>query len=111
MRILGFMAGAMGLDTGIDSSMFENLTCGMVAPFCNMGGELGSYVLQVCPATCGLCEDNEDGSVNPLNPGKYRVAGVHYHAHIVGREMYATLLHDEPAEETAVQVQKQVPDL
>jgi len=115
MRLLGFMAGAMGLDTGMDASMFENLSCDMVGSFCNMGGELGAYLMQVCPATCGLCEEPEDGTANPLNPGKYRVAGVHYHAHLLGREMYTTLLRDEPEEElkatTDIQIQKQAPNL
>merc|ERR1712232_1395447 len=59
-------------------------------------GEIGPYIQRLCPSTCGLCEKGTNGTVNPLNPDTYRITAVHYHAHLLGREMYTTLI---PADE------------
>jgi len=81
----------------------EGVSCPTITPFCNMGGELGSYIQWLCPESCGFCGDVE-GGVNPLNPGSYRISGITYHAHLLGREMYTTLLHEEtPDPSVAIQ--------
>jgi len=74
--------------------MLENISCSAIKPFCFMG-EFGSYIQQLCPKSCGFCDANindDDGTVNPRNPDRYRVTAVNYHAHLLGNEMYATLL-------------------
>jgi len=86
-------------------------SCESLQPLCNIGGEYGPSILQLCPATCGLCEKGTDGAINPLNPDTYRVTAINYHAHLLGREMYTTLIRDEevPPPESGVAVQKQAP--
>lgn len=96
----------LGEETALGANA-AGLSCPMVKPFCNMGGQLGSYIQQLCPESCGYC-DRVEGRVNPLNPDSYRVTGVNYHAHLLGREMYTTLLRDR--EETPdVAIQKAAP--
>jgi hypothetical protein len=70
----------------------DTLTCAMVAPFCGMGE---GYILRLCPASCGLCEPGPDGEVNPFIPDAYRLTAVQYHAHLLGREMYTTLIRED----------------
>lgn len=82
----------------------EGITCESITPFCNLGGPFGPYVQQLCPESCGFCEDVE-GGVNPLNPGSYRVSGINFHAHLLGREMYATHLR-EATPDPSVAIQK-----
>ncbi len=67
------------------------ITCQEAKQYCNDDSDFGAYVQRLCPDTCGLCGDLE-GRVNPYNPGSYRVTGVNYHAHLLGREMYTTLI-------------------
>merc|ERR1719162_2517518 len=59
-------------------------------------------VQQLCPVSCGFC-NNDD--VNPRNPTSYRATSINYHAHLLGSEMYATLLR--PAEPADVQDEDQ----
>jgi len=88
---LGFIAGFLGFE----GEMEAGLTCESVALFCGLGGVEGSYIKRLCPKTCGLCEaPGDDGTVNPFDPGSYRVTAVWYHAHLLGREMYTTLIRD-----------------
>lgn len=49
-----------------------------------------------CPITCGLCSKED---VSPRNPEEYQAVGVFYHAHLLGTEMYNTLIpYDDPTE-------------
>jgi len=72
----------------------DDLSCAGIKAFCRMDGQLGSSIQQLCPVTCGLCGDTVDGEKNPRNPGSYRVTSVSYHAHLLGTEMYTTLLRE-----------------
>jgi len=88
-------------DTAI-SEMLANISCPTFKPFCSMGGEIGSYVQQLCPVTCGLCsignsdnDGNDNNGENPRNPTSYRATSIIYHAHLLGSEMYATLLREK----------------
>jgi len=87
------------------------ISCESIRSLCNIGGAIGTFVLQLCPATCGFCEKGTDGAINPLNPDTYRVTAVQYHAHLLGREMYTTLLRDEeePGTDTTSAVERQAP--
>merc|ERR1712134_169722 len=60
--------------------------------------------------SAGLCEADGNDGVNPFDPGSYRVTSVNYHAHLLGREMYTTLLRGEETttNDTTTAVQKQV---
>jgi hypothetical protein len=42
-----------------------------------------------------ICEQSNGDKVNPFNPESYRVTAVNYHAHLLGSEMYTTLLSEE----------------
>jgi len=45
-----------------------------------------------CPASCGLCEEG-----TPRSPDEYDAFSVFYHAHLLGKEMYTTLIpQDDP---------------
>lgn len=55
-----------------------------------------------------------DGSLNPNNLEAYRVTRIRYHTHLLGREMYATLLHEgasKTADGTTASILKSVPIL
>lgn len=73
----------------------RDMSCATVKPLCNMPGEIGSQIKQLCPATCGLCEESSPDKVNPFTPESYRLSALGYHAHLLGREMYTTLLREE----------------
>mmetsp|Transcript_18058 Transcript_18058/g.36528 ORF Transcript_18058/g.36528 Transcript_18058/m.36528 type:complete len:735 (+) Transcript_18058:124-2328(+) len=66
------------------------LTCASVAAknLCE-----SADVLQLaCPESCGLCEEG-----SPYDPDSFRAVGVFYHAHLLGKEMYTTLIpQDDP---------------
>jgi len=79
---------------GINSNMMNDLTCASIKMFCSMGGKFGPIIQTMCPVTCGFCGDGTDSEKNPLNPESYRVTSVSYHAHLLGREMYTTLLRE-----------------
>lgn len=79
---------------GNDGSIPDNLSCPNIKLFCNMGGDLGSFTQRLCPVSCGYC-DAVEGEVNPMDPGRYRMTGINYHAHLLGREMYTTLLREK----------------
>merc|ERR1719491_2781367 len=91
------------------SEMLANISCPTIKPFCFMGGETGAIIQQLCPVTCGLCDSivnmeidgNDNDGENPRNPTRYRATSINYHAHLLGSEMYATLLREvdeEPAD-------------
>jgi len=86
-----------------------NLTCEALQPLCNSSEDIAPYILQMCPASCGMCEKGTDGAVNPFNPDSYQITFIHYHAHLLGREMYTTLIReeDDPANETTDAIQKE----
>lgn len=91
---LQLVAGFLGIsatDLGLDE-----ISCATLAMFCGFEGEEGSYVKRLCPQTCGYC----DGDANPYNPESYRMTAIQHHAHLLGREMYTTLIHggDNPDE-------------
>jgi len=100
---MGFLAFILGMGDRDDdgessegdaaSSPFGDmdLTCEVVKPFCNLGEEMGSYVRRLCPVTCGLCGDATTNEAS-FSPEFYRVTAVWYHAHLLGREMYTTLI-------------------
>jgi len=83
----------------------DNLTCSSIKFFCFMGGELGQAIQQLCPETCGFCDETIDGKENPRRPSSYRVTSVNYHAHLLGREMYTTLLRGSDDDANQAQVQ------
>jgi len=83
---------------------FDQFTCANLSGFCLVPGEIGTTIKQLCPASCGFC-DNEDGS-NRLMPDYYRVTAVHYHAHLLGTEMYTTLLPNTE-DQSPTMIQKQ----
>lgn len=91
---------------GASGAVPENLSCPSIKFFCNMEGDIGSFIQRLCPFSCGHC-DAVEGEVNPLDPGRYRMTGINYHAHLLGREMYATLLREE--NDNLVSVQKSAP--
>lgn len=108
------VAGFMGVaNAGGDNSMIDELSCPGVRAFCFIDGQIGSAIQQLCPVTCGMCENTVDGQLNPRNPSSYRVTSINYHAHLLGTEMYATLLRevDEETEQELPQggtiIQKQ----
>jgi hypothetical protein len=90
------------------------ISCPTVKPFCNVPGDVGSQIKRLCPATCGLCEESE---LNPFTPESYRLTAINYHAHLLGREMYTTLLREENkieagediVSDTAVKVEREIP--
>merc|ERR1712194_687438 len=85
------------------AQMLANISCPTIKPFCGMGGDMGPLVQQLCPVTCGFCEDEGDtGTGNPRNPTRYRATSINYHAHLLGSEMYATLLREGDEEEQEV---------
>ena len=45
-------------------------------------------------------DGNDNDGENPRNPTRYRATSINYHAHLLGSEMYATLLRegDDPAD-------------
>jgi len=112
---LYFASGLLGLDIGLDDLPIDGeLSCASIQPFCNVGGELGPYVQRICPASCGLCEESNGDKVNPFNPESYRVTSIHYHAHLLGSEMYTTLIREEietnlDANNTTIAIQKPIP--
>jgi len=97
-----------GLGVGEAGAIPDDLSCPTVKPFCNMGGDIGSFIQQLCPASCGYCEKTE-GKTNPLNPESYRLTGINYHAHLLGREMYATLLRENETIDPTIDIQRSAP--
>jgi len=80
-------------------------TCSDAIQVCGADGELGQFVRGYCPATCGHCEKTmENGEANPFYPDHYRMSGINYHAHLLGREMYATLLHEGEGNDGEVEI-------
>jgi len=77
MQRLGRMIGQAGM---------EDMSCESVKAFCFLPTGLERYLQMLCPVSCGLCDvsssENEEYYLNAMN----------YHAHMTGREMYATLL-------------------
>ena len=56
----------------------------------------------MCPVTCRLCsivnsdnDGNTNNDGNPRNPTSYRATLINYHAHLLGSEIYTTLLCEE----------------
>mmetsp|Transcript_111367 Transcript_111367/g.228060 ORF Transcript_111367/g.228060 Transcript_111367/m.228060 type:complete len:997 (+) Transcript_111367:121-3111(+) len=87
----------------------DDLSCASIRAFCYLGGEFGSGVQRLCPVTCGLCGggDDDDGQRNPRDPGSYRISSVNYHAHLLGREMYATLLREKDDDDDQLPIAEQ----
>ena len=75
------------------------LSCGAVAALCGAGGNLETFAQTLCPAACGLCDAAAEGAdadgARPLVPAEYRLTAVNYHAHLLGREMYTTLVRED----------------
>jgi len=87
-----------------------DLSCPNLKLFCGMPGQIGMAINMLCPESCGNCNELlEDGvTPNPLAPESYRVTSIQYHAHLLGREMYTTLLREEnTSATTAIQKQAQ----
>lgn len=82
----------------------DSLTCSTVRFFCFMDGEIGQAIQQLCPESCGLCGATSDGKENPRNPESYRITSVNYHAHLLGREMYTTLLSEAVDDESQTKI-------
>jgi len=94
----------------------NEVSCSTIKMLCNDANR-GSSIQQLCPVTCGLCEKDEGEGVaaNLRDPGSYRVTGVNYHAHLLGKEMYTTLLREQEEEQAlvadlVVSKKKQAPD-
>lgn len=73
------------------------ITCQEAKQYCNEDSAVGEHIQRMCPESCGFCGEVE-GGINLLNPGSYHAAAIHYHAHLLGREMYATLIREEDSE-------------
>jgi len=104
---LDALVNAFGSSMGIEDAgnmLGGDLSCESMKPLCNIGGEFGPYIQRFCPASCGLCEKSNGDNVNPYNPGSYRLTSVQYHAHLLGSEMYTTLLREENENDTDVTV-------
>ena len=88
--------GPYGLSTEDMNTLLEGTTCTDFQSLCG-NDELyqAGFFQQICPATCGLCDESTPEQVNPFNPESYRIDQVWYHAHLLGREMYSTLLREE----------------
>lgn len=85
---------------GVIAGGEDEVSCEDLAPFCGVGEPLGPWIQRYCPATCGFCgESAADEAPNPLTPPSYRVSAVQYHAHLLGTEMYTTLIREEEEEE------------
>lgn len=101
--LLRRMAGYLGVDEAVGGVDLSKISCPMIKPFCSMGGEIGPWIQRLCPESCGFCDKTDsDGNPinNPLNPDAYRITAINYHAHLLGTEMYATLLQEEEDETT-----------
>ena len=95
-------------DDADDDYVDSNMSCETLKSFCFVD-EIDIYLQRLCPVSCGLCGDmpddadgtttNTTSKVNPRDPLNYRVSSVNYHAHLLGTEMYATLLREEEEEE------------
>merc|ERR1712238_432431 len=47
--------------SAIMAEMFANkISCPTIKPFCGIDGDMGPFIQQLCPVTCGFCEDGED---------------------------------------------------
>jgi hypothetical protein len=90
-----------------DNDIDLNISCETLKSYCFVD-QFGIYLQRLCPVSCGLCgdmPDDTDGTtttttttttkVNPRDPFNYRVSSISYHAHLLGNEMYATLLREE----------------
>jgi len=102
------------LNAAAAGEMVANMSCATIKMFCTVG-DFAPVVQQLCPATCGLCEKDEGATESLRDPGSYRVTGVNYHAHLLGTEMYTTLLREleeeqDPAADVAVSKKKQALD-
>jgi hypothetical protein len=87
------------LDLGGLTMPAGGLSCPAIKLFgniCNMGGEVGPFIQMLCPVSCGYCDEIEGG--NHLDPKSYRLTGINYHAHLLGREMYTTLIRDQTSD-------------
>jgi len=111
MSSLGFSAADLG--TFLPGMDVSDISCKTLQPLCMIPGEMGSQLKQLCSATCGLCEESTPDKVNPFTPESYRISSINYHAHLLGREMYTTLLREESNEdldtEATAAVQKEAP--
>jgi len=112
----GFSAAELG--TFLPGMDVSDISCQTLQPLCLIPGEMGSQLKQLCSATCGLCEESTPDKVNPFTPDSYRISSINYHAHLLGREMYTTLLREEESSEdldtdtdatAAAAVQKEAP--
>jgi len=112
MSSLGFSAADLGTFLP-DMDLSSDISCQTLQPLCMIPGEMGSQLKQLCSATCGLCEESTPDKVNPFTPESYRISSINYHAHLLGREMYTTLLREESNEdldtEATAAVQKEAP--
>jgi hypothetical protein len=102
-------------DDDDDDDVDVNISCETLKSFCFVDG-FDTYLQRLCPVSCGLCgdiPDDADGTtanttttskVNPRDPLNYRVTSISYHAHLLGTEMYATLLREEEEEDVQVSV-------
>jgi len=77
MNLLGERAGMPGL------------TCVIAQPFCTVPSRFQKTLQMLCPVSCGLCDNNSN---NSANHNEYYLNAIMFHAHLTGREMYATLL-------------------
>jgi len=104
--IVGFM-GFGDAAAAAGGNADQEVSCQTIAPFCFIGGEIGPYIQMFCPATCGFCDDlaDADGNAlpNPRNPDAYRITSIQYHAHLLGTEMYTTLLREEEPSPATIQ--------
>jgi len=71
--------------SGVEAGEFGS--CKDLQHQCDLGN-----IQRLCPETCGFCDG--DGASNPFNPDFYRLTAVHYHAHLLGRQMYTTMIRD-----------------
>lgn len=99
---LAFVAQYMGVEAPAGFIADDTLSCASISAFCFLDGELGARIQKLCPVTCGLCDDTtSDGKLR--NPEHYVVTAINYHAHLLGSEMYTTLLRPKlPIEDSSL---------
>ena len=72
------------------ADMSVGFTCGEVEGNCNVADSSDAiFISLLCPVACGACTA---ATAEDSDPGGYHIDAVNYHAHLLGREMYTTLL-------------------
>jgi len=73
------------------------LTCEAAKAFCAVPTRYQKTLQMLCPVSCGLCDSGDEVAADwEDNDHEYYLNAIMFHAHLTGREMYATLLPKNP---------------